>query len=310
MTGGRRWSSLVPLCAALAACSVLIGCAWEQPLYFAGAAAAFPISSAEEEDEGTAGAASPGPAPVPFGVGEHLEFSVNYNVLNAGTATLSVAAVEQIDGHDCYRLVSTARSNSIVSTFFKVRDRVESFMDVGGLFSRKFEKHLREGSYEKDEIVHMDHCAGLAYYADGDTAEIMRWTQDALSSLYYVRTLDLEVGGLVAFPNHSGKKNYPLRVRVLGRERLKTRAGRFDCLVVEPRLKSEGIFKHEGRLTVWLTDDEMRMPVRMKTQIKIGSITADLTGWTRGERLDVARAAGRTAPCGGPAGAGGAEGGR
>jgi len=256
------------------------GCTWEQGMYFA-RAASLPARAAAAEAGSPAVGGEELPE-VPFGVGERLEFSVNYNVIRAGTATLSVEGIELVNGHRCYRIVSMARSNSIISTFFEVRDRVVSLMDVRGLFSRKFEKHLREGRYVKDEVVAIDQEAGLAYYADGDTVEVLAGTQDALSSLYFVRTLDLEVGRIVAFANHAGKKNYPLRVRVLGRERIRTPAGRFSCIVVEPRLKSEGIFKHKGRLTVWLTDDEMRLPVKMKSQIKIGSITAELVSWRRG----------------------------
>lgn len=273
------------------------GCTWEQGFHLAEPAMAFDVVSGQTYDSESADAAAPGWGEAPFGVGEFLEFSVNYNVIRAGEATLSVEGIEEFDGHDCYKIVSTAATNSIVSTFFKVRDRVESLMDVCSLYSRKFEKHLSEGNYTKDEIVRMDHETGLAYYADGDTVEILRSTQDALSSLYFVRTLDLKIGTLVAFPNHSGKKNYPLRVRVLGRERIKTPAGRFNCIVVEPRLKSEGIFKHKGRLTVWLSDDEMRLPVKMKSQIAIGAITAELVGWKEGVRLGAARAAGGTGPC-------------
>ena len=239
------------------------------------------------------------PAAVPFGVGEYLEFSVSYNIIRAGTATLSVEGVEEVAGHRCYRIASTARSNSFVSTFFEVRDRVESLMDVHGLFSRKFEKHLKEGNYTKDELVWIDHCAGLAYYDDGDTVEVRRSSQDALSALYYVRTLNLEVGEMVVFPSHSGKKNYPMRVRVLGKERIKTPVGRFNCIVVEPRLKSEGIFKHKGRLIVWLSDDERRIPVRMKSQVTIGSITASLVEWKAGRPI-----ASRAAPGTEPRGAG------
>jgi hypothetical protein len=270
------------------------GCTWEQALSFVQTAGAYPAPATIIEKDSTAQTESPELARVPFGVGEHLEFSVNYNVLNAGTATMSVVGVECVDGHYCYKMVTTARSNSVVSTFFEVRDRVESFMDVRGLFSRKFEKHLREGRYKKDEAVQIDQCARLAFYADGDTAEILPETQDALSSLYFVRTMDLEVGQLVSFPNHSGKKNYPMRVRVLGREKIKTRAGKFNCLVVEPRMKSEGIFKHRGRLVVWITDDERRMPVKMKSSVTIGSITAELVKWKEGRQLTELPAAGET----------------
>jgi hypothetical protein len=247
-------------------------------------AASAGLAGSEAPDDSCAPAVRE-PAPVPFGVGEYLEFSVSYNIIRAGTATLSVEGIEEIAGHRCYKLVSTARSNGFVSTFFEVRDRVESLMDVHGLFSRKFEKHLKEGGYTKDEAVWIDHCAGLAYYGDGDTVGVRRSSQDALSALYFVRTLDLQVGNMVVFPSHSGKKNYPMRVRVLGKEKIKTPVGHFNCIVVEPRLKSEGIFKHKGRLIVWLSDDERRIPVRMKSQVTIGSITASLVDWKAGSPL-------------------------
>jgi hypothetical protein len=269
------------------------GCTWEQSFYLGEPAIGLSVPAAAAAEAEAAPEEGPWAraARVPFGPGEHLEFSVNYNVLRAGTATLSVESIESYDGHDCYKLVSTARSNSVVSTFFEVRDRVESLMDVQGLFTRRFEKHLKEGGYVKDEVVHFDYSTQRAYYADGDTVEILPSTQDALSALYYARTLDLEVGKLVAFPDHSGKKNYPLRVRVLGKEKIRTPAGKFNCVVVEPRMKGEGIFKHKGRLTVWLTDDDRRMPVKMKSQIVIGAITAELVRWSAGRPVAVSRAA-------------------
>jgi hypothetical protein len=261
--------------------------------------AAFPASTGSEALPDASPEEILQPAAVPFGVGEYLEFSVSYNIIRAGTATLSVEGVEEIDGHECYKIVSTAQSNGFVSTFFEVRDHVQSLMDVRGLFTRKFEKHLREGKYSKDEMVSIDNCAGLAYYDDGDTVEVRRSSQDALSALYFVRTLDLDVGKMVVFPSHSGKKNYPMRVRVLGKEKIKTPAGKFSCIVVEPRLKSEGIFKHKGRLTVWLSDDDKRIPVRMKSQVTIGAITATLVKWKAGHPYVSPAAAGA-----GPHGAG------
>jgi hypothetical protein len=264
---------------------VSAGCAWEQFLAFVEPVAAFQVPSEDDAAPDAALVETVEPSVVPFGVGEYLEFSVSYNVIQAGTATLSVDAIEEIGGHECYRLVSTTRSNGFVSTFFEVKDDVQSFMDVHGLFSRKFERHLREGDYVKDEVVYIEEEAGMAYYDDGDTVDVQPSSQDALSALYFVRTLDLKVGTTVAFPNHTGKKNYPMRVLVLGKEKIKTPAGRFTCIVVEPRLKAAGIFKHKGKLTVWISDDERRIPVMMKSKVTIGAITATLTRWRPGRPL-------------------------
>jgi hypothetical protein len=217
-----------------------------------------------------------------FGVGERLEFSISYGPIVAGTAVMEVKEITRYNDHKCFRLVSTAKSNKLFSVFFKVDDRVESLMDVYGLFSLRFEKHLREGKYRADKYVDFDHSQHLAF-ADGDTIPVKEYVQDALSSLYYVRTFNLHPGNSIFVENHSDKKNYSLEVKVLRREKVRVPAGEFDCLVVEPMLRASGIFKHKGKLTVWLTDDRFRIPVLMKSKVAVGSIASKLKNYTLGK---------------------------
>ena len=155
-------------------------------------------------------------------------------------------------------------------------------MDVYGLFPLHFEKHLREGKYRADRYVDFDQERHLAF-ADGDTMPVQEYVQDALSSLYYIRTLNLQVGNSVFVENHSDKKNYSLEVKVLRREKVRVPAGEFDCLVVEPMLRASGIFKHKGKLTVWLTDDRFKIPVLMKSKVAVGSIASKLKRYTLGK---------------------------
>jgi hypothetical protein len=82
--------------------------------------------------------------------------------------------------------------------------------------------------------------------------------------------------------NHTDKKNYPLEVKVLKKERVEVDAGTFDCLVVQPILQAAGVFEQKGTLTVWLTDDQKKMPVLMKSKVVIGSITTELTDYSLG----------------------------
>jgi hypothetical protein len=221
----------------------------------------------------------PNPA---FGVGETLEFSISYGPISAGEAVMEVKEIIRYNNHKCFRLISTAKSNKFFSFFFKVDDRVESLLEVYGLYSLHFEKHLREGKYRADRYVDFDQKQHLAF-ADGDTIPIQEYVQDALSSLYYVRTLNLQVGNSVFVENHSDKKNYSLEVKVLKREKVKVPAGEFDCLVVEPILRASGIFKHKGKLTVWLTDDQFKIPVLMKSKVAVGSIASKLEKYTLGK---------------------------
>ena len=111
---------------------------------------------------------------------------------------------------------------------------------------------------------------------DGQAFPIPPGVQDALSSFYFTRTQALPLGGSVYFDYHSSRRSQPLEVRVLGRERVKTPAGTFDCVAIEPMLKAGGIFSNKGRLVIWLTDDERRMPVQMRSKVSIGSVSVIL----------------------------------
>jgi len=218
------------------------------------------------------------PARVPFDAGEWFQFSIQYGVIRAGDALMQVEDVEEIDGRQCYHLVSKAESNNFFSVFYKVRDRVDSFLDKESFVTRRFSKNILEGKYRTEFTVDFDHVDRVASYSDGTEMEFLACAQDILSAFFYVRTLDLDVGQSVEVPCHSDKKNYPLEVRVHRKETISTAVGRVDCLVVEPILKSSGVFQQRGRLTIWLTADEYRIPVLMKSKVAVGSISAILTG--------------------------------
>lgn len=219
-----------------------------------------------------------------FGVGERFEFSVGYGMINAGTAVMEIPDMVKVDGRKCFHIVSTAQSNKFFSVFFKVDDKVESFMDVYGLYSLRYDKHIREGKFKTDMSMTFDQDKHLAlYYSGRDTFQVPDYVQDVLSAFYFVRTQDLQVGKSILVDNHTDKKTYPLEVKVLRKEKVKVPAGEFNCVVVEPILKTPGIFEQKGSLTVWLTDDEVKMPVLMKSKVFIGSISTELTSYKLGE---------------------------
>jgi hypothetical protein len=102
--------------------------------------------------------------------------------------------------------------------------------------------------------------------------------------MYYVRTLALVPGTSVYVPNHDNGKNYPLEVRVEERERVTVDAGTFDCLVLEPVLMGEAVFKQNGRIKIWVTDDELHLPVLLKSKVFVGAIAGVLTHFELGGR--------------------------
>ncbi len=227
-----------------------------------------------------------------FGPGERLVFSVEYGIVRAGTATMEVTGPEQHRGHSAYSITATARSSGAFSSFFRVEDVNEALMDIYQLHTLWFAKDLNEGDYSHSEEVFFHQEEGYAHYPDeNDSAlvysEIPPHALDVLSSLYYSRTLPLEVGETYEIDTHADNDNYPLLVKVLKREDIRVPAGEFTCVKVQPVLRSEAIFDQQGELFVWLTDDTRHMPVLMRSAIVIGEIACLLREYSPGEPLEL-----------------------
>jgi hypothetical protein len=219
---------------------------------------------------------------LPYGPGESITFELGYGVITAGEATIMVVGLVDYYGQPSIHLRTRARSNGFFDAFYKVRDQADSYADADSLFARYFNKHLREGGYERDVEIHFDQTHGVAYYPDGRESEAPRGTHDIITSFFRVRTLPLVVGDVMQMPAHGDKRLYPLEVRVLRKERIKTIFGNTDCVVVQPVLLEEGLFNHQGDLFVWFTDDERRIPVLMRASVPVGAIEARLTRYTPG----------------------------
>jgi len=229
------------------------------------------------DSTGVQSAVDPGLAAVPWKIGEYFQFSIDWNGLNGGNSLMQVQNIQRIGGRRAYRIVTKAESNSFVSKFYKVRDRAESFVDAESLYALRFVKHLREGGYKKDVDVRFDQEAHRAEYDDGTKMDVSARVHDVLSAFYYVRTQPLPNGATLLLPTHDNKKSYDMEVKVHKRERIQVPAGTFDCVLVEPMLKSEGVFKSKGSILVWLSDDARRIPVLVRTKVPVGSISVSLT---------------------------------
>ena len=223
------------------------------------------------------------PGSIPFGEGEDLVFTIRYGLINAGEATLEIPNMAVLDSVECYHIVSMARTNKAFDRIFKVRDKHESFMDSELLISRRFVKHLREGRFKKDMTIDFDQKNHVAIYKDKQVP-IVPNTHDFLTALYYIRTLAARPGQAVAMANHTDGKNYPIYVKFISRERVSVPAGDFDCIVVEPVLETSSIFENKGKLTIWLTDDSVRMPVMLRSQVIVGAFEAVLKEYTLSDR--------------------------
>lgn len=216
-----------------------------------------------------------------FEIPEKLVYDLKWSGIKAGTATLKI-----VDGKDSIKIVSTARSADWVSFFYPVDDRIVSTLvkkptrPYWGLPLR-YRVKIREGRHRRDKEVIFDHGTRNATFInhlddDKKNVEILADTFDPLSSFYYVRTLKLEVGKPVFVNIFDSRKMWNVEVQILRKERITTKLGTFDTVLIKPLMKSEGVFNRKGAMYIWLTDDDKHIPVKLRTKVAIGHVTATL----------------------------------
>ncbi|OPZ71369.1 MAG: hypothetical protein BWY83_01178 [bacterium ADurb.Bin478] len=210
-----------------------------------------------------------------FTVGEDLIYAVQFGRVSAGEARMHIPQIVSYQSRDCYHLISEVKTSNFFSTFFHVEDRVESYLDVLGLFPWRYEKIIREGKYRANRSARFDPVGGWAY-SGGDTIKIAPYSQDVLSILYYLRTLDLQSQTVFPIDNYEDKKFFPLTVQVIKMEGVKVPAGKFYCFLIEPGLRTGSIIEQKGKMWIWLSHDARRIPVKIKSKISFGAITMEL----------------------------------
>jgi hypothetical protein len=206
--------------------------------------------------------------------GEKLAFDVYYNSIPAGHASLEVSSEATPEG-SVYRITSSAQSNDVVSAFYEVDDQAVTDLDATTFEMRRSEKHIREGSSSKHISVSYG-PTGTARSGE-ETFHVDPGTTDILSALYFVRGQNLQVGEDLIVGTFDNGKCYRARVRVIGREKVSTHHGSYDCIVVAPQLE-EGFFAKTGKLLIYLTDDALKLPVLLRSKVKVGSFVAELVG--------------------------------
>jgi len=240
----------------------------------------------EDENEPDVIPAKTGPVEA-YGPGEYLEFVLKWAGIVAGDSTMIVENYTGEEEKEIYRIISTAKSRSLVDIIYKVRNRIESYIDPASGLTLKYVVNSREGGRRKKRVLIFDQNRQLVTRIvrekgkiTSDLYEIPEYVHDSLSSFYAIRDEELNVGDRIQFMVFEGRKNWELVVDVLAREEITVRAGTFKTIKIHPLLKYEGIFRRKGELFVWVTDDEMKMPVLMKSKVRVGSIVAELARYS------------------------------
>jgi Protein of unknown function (DUF3108) len=228
-----------------------------------------------------AAAASAQRAPVPWSVGERLQYDVRFGPIKVGSGSMEVAGIESVRGIETYHTIFRVRGGTIV---YRVNDVFESWMDTGTLSSLRFVKDQQEGRKEREARIEI-FPDRMTYSENGDPEQpSVANPLDDGSFLYYVRTLPLRPGETYTFDRYFRPDRNPVRIRVLRRERVTVPAGTFDAVVVQPSIKTRGIFSEGGRAEVWISDDADRLILQMKSSLSFGSLNLFLRSREPGPR--------------------------
>lgn len=221
---------------------------------------------------------------VAFQNGESVTFKVFYTLagmyIGAGEANFLVN-LTKLNGNPVYHVVGDGKTYSFYDSFFKVRDRYESYIDTASLQPYKFIRNVYEGGYTKFQTVNFDHAANKATSNDG-VFNVPNCVQDVISSIYYARNIDFnkyKVGDKIPFSMFLDNETYNLYIRYLGKETIKTKYGKFRAIKFKPLLVKGTIFEGGEKMNVWVSDDGNKIPLRVESPISVGSIKVDMMSY-------------------------------
>ena len=224
---------------------------------------------------------------VPFKSGESLRFKMSYSgFLRAGTAVLEVEETE-LNGKKVFHSKGSGWTSGLIKWFFEVDDIYESYFDKDTIKPYLFKRKIDEGGYKKHRITSFNYNSQKAYVQDfinqKDSSIAFNNVQDMMSSFYYLRnikTKNLKKGDEIKLDMFMDSQVYPFKLRFLGKEVLKTKFGKVNSLVFRPLVQSGRIFKAEESVTIWITDDANKIPIKMRASLAVGSLRAELEAYS------------------------------
>jgi hypothetical protein len=216
-----------------------------------------------------------------FTFGEELKYKIHYGFINAAVATISVDPKPvDVNGRSTYHITAKGRTLSGFDWMYKVRDHFETWVDTESMAPLKYFKTVREDKYRDTDLVFYNHAEESLRGKKKDM-EMPRYAQDVVSAMYYARTLDFskaKKGDAFPINIYLDQEIYSLKFKFLGRQTIKTKFGRIKCLKIRPQVVADRVFKDEDSMTIWVSDDANRVPVRVSSSLWVGAIKCDLVG--------------------------------
>lgn len=215
-----------------------------------------------------------------FKPGEELRYRLRYGFITAAEATLNVYdSPEKFDDRPVYHLVAQGKTAAAFNIFYKVRNRYDSYVDRSRLVPYLYTENIREANYRRVDKVRFYQDQQKVVGRKG-TFRGREKTFDLVSAFYFARSLDLggvRPGSRFVIPYFLDDEVADLTITYVGKEKVKTSIGTFNCLKFNPSIKPGRIFRKDSKLYLWITDDRNRIPVKAQVEILVGSVTLEIT---------------------------------
>lgn len=217
--------------------------------------------------------------------GEWFKFRVHYGFVTAGYATLEVNETT-LNNKDVYHIKGYGKTTGMSRLFFKVEDNYQSYVGVNNDLPYRFIRKIDEGGYTKDIQIDFNHSTQVAKVNNKKNKEVdyvtfPKQAQDMVSAFYYLRNnLDINTikpGETLDMDMFFDKENFKFRLKFLGEEIIRTKFGKINCLKFRPYVSAGRVFKEKESLTVWVTNDNNKMPILIKADLAVGSLKASLS---------------------------------
>jgi hypothetical protein len=215
--------------------------------------------------------------------GEWLKFRIHYGLITAGNATLEVKR-ETLNGEEVLHVIGFGETSGMTSWFFPVEDHYESYISKDDV-PQKFIRKIDEGGHTKDIEIDFNHTTQQATIIDYKhdverTVTFPKGAQDMVSSFYYLRNnldvSDIQINDEIELDMFFDKENYKFKLKFLGREVIETEFGKVPCLIFRPYVQSGRVFKEKESLTLWVSDDDNKIPLVIQADLTVGSLKATL----------------------------------
>jgi hypothetical protein len=225
--------------------------------------------------------------------GERIEYRVHYGFINAGEAVMEIdEKIHRVNNRACYKIDVFGRTKGFFDMVTTVRDNWGTYLDTSAVVSQRFYQSIKEGKYLKKEVIDFDQINGVAIVnrldnkdstlIRKDEIETLPNMQDLVSGYYYMRTFNydtMKIDEIFTVTGFFDDTTYHVKVKFLGREKLKTKVGEFDTFLMSPIMPKNSFFRGKNPIKAWISDDKLRIPLKVKAELIIGSVEIDIRSY-------------------------------